>query len=70
LRAKLFYEARTDVSKIFKYIIELEAILRPKSDLWSIMQDSSEEKLDEEHYDIIKTTLQLLSKVLAQITIF
>jgi hypothetical protein len=70
LRAKLFYEARTDVSKIFKYIIELEAILRPKSDLWSIMQDSSEEKLDEEHCDIIKTTLQLLSKVLAQITIF
>ena len=37
LRAKLVYEARNFVSKIFKYIIELEAILRPKSSLWSIM---------------------------------
>ncbi len=59
------YEARTDVSKIFKFIIELEAILRPKSTLWSIMQDSSEEELDEEHADVIKNTHELLAKVLS-----
>jgi len=70
MRAKLFYEARTFVSKIFKYIIELEAILRPKSTLWSIMQDNGQEELDAEHADVIKKTLELLSKALAQITIF
>ena len=37
IRAKLLYEARRDCQKIFKNIIELEALMRPKAALWLIL---------------------------------
>ena len=37
IRAKLLYEARRDCQKIFKNIIELEALMRPKAALWLII---------------------------------
>jgi hypothetical protein len=37
LRAKLLFEAQKSVLTIFKHIVELEEIMRPKGALWRIL---------------------------------
>lgn len=72
IRGDLLYVARRDVTKIFKYIIELEHIIQPRGVLWRIMQDNDngESVLTESRTALVKKTLSLLSKVLAAVTIF
>jgi hypothetical protein len=47
LRAKLLYDGTKDVSIIFKHIVELEEIMKPKGALWRILQDETDTEPDE-----------------------
>jgi hypothetical protein len=37
MRCVLLYQARKDIIKIFKYIVEYEKITEPKSTVWRIL---------------------------------
>ena len=41
LRVKRLYDARNEAVNILKYVMEVEAVIYPKSDLWSIMSDNT-----------------------------
>ena len=41
LRVKRLYDARNESVKILKFVMEVEAVIYPKSDLWRIMGDNS-----------------------------
>jgi hypothetical protein len=73
LRGTLLYQARRDVTKVFKYIIELEHVIQPGGALWRILQDNGQAEgniLTEHRAHAVQKTLTLLSKVLASVTIF
>lgn len=70
VRAQRLYEAYREVTKIFKTIIELEEVMKPKSAVWRILQDQSESELSSERNKMVEKTLHLLSKVLAQVSVF
>jgi hypothetical protein len=70
LRAKLLFEAQKSVLTIFKHIVELEEIMRPKGALWRILQDESSNEPDDESKSILNRTLELLGRVLTLLAIF
>ena len=70
LRAKLLYNSQIAVSAIFKHIVELEEIMKPKGVLWRIIQDETDNELDDTQTAIINRTLNLLSRVLSLLAIF
>lgn len=70
LRGTLLYNARRDVTKVFKYIIELEHVIQPGGALWRILQDNDTTALAAQRLHCVTKTITLLSKVLASVTIF
>jgi len=70
LRGTLLYNARRDVTKVFKYIIELEHVIQPGGALWRILQDNDTSTLSDQRLHCVTKTIKLLSKVLASVTIF
>jgi hypothetical protein len=41
------------VTRIFKTIIELEEVMKPKSAIWRILQDTSEDALTAERQNMV-----------------
>lgn len=50
--------------------MEVEAALRPKSDLWKLMQDNSRTRLAKPYKELILKTLRMVSNCLTRITVF
>ena len=70
MRVKRLYEARHEAVNILKLVMEVEAVITPRSDLWRIMQDNDNSALSDAHYKIILRTMKILSHALTKITIF
>lgn len=70
LRVKRLYEARNEAINILRLVMEVEAALRPKSNLWKLMQDNSKSKLTKPFIELILKTLRMVSNCLTRITVF
>lgn len=70
LRVKRLYDARNESINILKLVMEVEAALRPKSDLWKIMQDDSKSRLAKPYKELVLKTLRMVSNCLTRITVF
>lgn len=70
LRVKRLYDARNESVNILKLVMEVEAVIQPKSDLWRIMQDNSRQPLNKAFQELFKRALKILSNALTHITIF
>lgn len=70
LRCKRLYDARNEAVNILRIVMEVEAAIQPKSDVWRIMQDNSKAKLKPSFSKVLNRTLQVLSNALTRITIF
>lgn len=70
LRVKRLYEARNESINILKLVMEVEAALRPKSDLWKLMQDNSKSRLPNSYKELVLKTLRMVSNCLTRITVF
>ena len=71
LRVKRLYDARTESVNILKLVMEVEAVIQPKSDLWRIMQDNNTKiPLNPSFAGMLKRALKILSDALTRITIF
>jgi len=70
LRVKRLYDARNESVNILKMVIEIEALIQPKSDLWRIMQDNTSSRLPAPFHIMLTNTLKILSNGLTHITIF
>ena len=51
-------------------VTEVECVIKPKSAIWRILQDDSEEPLKKGHHSVVMRTLKILSNALTRITIF
>lgn len=70
MRVKRLYDARNESVNILKNVMEVEAVIKPKSEIWRIIQDNDNSRLSDNHYKVITRTLSILSKSLSKITIF
>ena len=70
LRVKRLYDARNESVNILQLVMEVEAVIYPKSDLWRIMGDNNRVPLKKPFRDILLRTLKILSNALTRITIF
>lgn len=70
LRVKRLYDARNESVNILKLVMEVEAVITPKSDLWCIMGDNSRSALRKPFLELLQRTLKILSNALTRITIF
>ena len=70
MRIKRLYDARNESVNILKLVMEVEAVIKPKSEIWRIIQDNDNSRLSENHYKVIMRTLKILSNALTRITIF
>ena len=70
LRVKRLYDARNESVNILKLVMEVEAVIFPKSDLWRILGDNSRAPLKKSFRELLERTLQILSNALMRITIF
>jgi uncharacterized protein YktA (UPF0223 family) len=70
MRVKRLYDSRNESVNILKNVTEVEAVIKPKSEIWRIIQDNDNSKLSDNHYKVINRTLNILSQSLSKITIF
>ena len=70
LRVKRLYEARNESINILRLVMEVEAVIEPKSNLWCILQDNNRNKLKAPYLEMLHNTLKVLSNGLTRITIF
>jgi len=70
LRVKRLYNARSESVNILKMVMEIEALIQPKSDLWRIMQDNTSSRLPAPLHSLLTIALKILSNGLTHITIF
>ena len=70
LRVKRLYDARNESVNILKLVMEVEAVIYPKSDLWRILGDNGRSPLKKSFRELLERTLQILSNALMRITIF
>ena len=70
IRVKRLYDARNESINILKLVMEVEAVIQPKSDLWRILGDNGRSPLKKAYHELLERTLQILSNALMRITIF
>ena len=70
MRVKRLYDSRNEAVNILKNVAEVEAVIKPKSEIWRIIQDNDNSRLSDNHYKVINRTLNILSQSLSKITIF
>ena len=62
IRCHRLYDARVEAVRILKLVMEVDAMIQPKSNLWRIIQDNSPvNQLSETHDSVIQATLKKLS---------
>ena len=70
LRVKRLYDARNESVNILKKVMEIEAVIQPKSVFWRVMQDNGRSRLKKENHELLNRVLWILSSGLTHISCF
>lgn len=70
IRARLLYEARQEAVNILKLVMEVDALIEPKANLWRILQENSETELDHAYDVYVRGVLKKLSTAMMNIAVF